>query len=400
MGRYMALIEKTKVTLKPFKSKHHPALKWVVYWPAAEPGKPRMSRRFKTKTEAESFRLEKEIQVTNEGRKAGAIRERIFSEAVWCVEQLDGYGVSLRDVVTDYLARHEKAKNSIRIDDAIYEFIDTKTAAGKSARYLQDLRSRCNRFGDEFGERTMADIDVATVESWLEGLKVSAVTRNNFRRVLSVFFGWGVKRGFCVSNPVAEAERAKEVAERVEIFTAGDLRMILSAAPNDVLPFLAIGAFAGLRSEEIRRLRWEDIDFLNGRIDVSAKVAKSAAHRYVPIRDSLKAWIQPVAKASGKVCTANIYKKLSAFRSELAEGKEGERPPLEWKQNGMRHSFASYALAETGNAGQVALWLGHDSNKMIFKHYRERVTAEAAADWFAVLPSDESKVVPIGKEVA
>ncbi len=400
MGPYMALIEKTKVTLKPFKSKHHSGLKWVVYWPASEPGKPRMSRRFRTKTEAEGFRLEKEIQVTNEGRKSGAIRERVFSEAVWCVEQLEGYGVSLRDVVTDYLASHERAKNSIRIDEAIYEFYDSKKAAGKSARYLQDLRARCNRFAEEFGERTMADVDVALVEGWLESLKVAAVSRNNFRRNLGVFFSWGVKRGFCLTNPVTKAERAKEVSERVEIFTTGELRMILNEAPDDLIPFLAIGAFAGLRSEEIRRLRWESVDFLNGRIDVSAKVSKSAANRYVPIREALKSWILPVAKARGRVCTANVYKKLTAFRAQMAEGKEGERPPVEWKNNGMRHSFASYALAETDNAAQVALWLGHDSTKMIFKHYRERVTREAGAEWFAVLPSEESNILPIGKEVA
>src|SRR5690606_30746412 len=137
-----------------------------------------------------------------------------------------------------------------------------------------------------------------TVERWLEGLKVAALTRNNYRSSLSVFFAWGMKRGFNVENPVLNVEKAKEVAERVEIFNAGNLRVMLNKAPSELLPFLAIGAFGGLRAAEIRRLRWEDVDFLNKRIDVRAEVAKTAATRYVPMRDALIDWLQPIASAA------------------------------------------------------------------------------------------------------
>jgi len=398
----MARSETPDVTLREFRSKHHPNKRWVVYWPAPEPGKPRKSRRFETKGEAEKFQFKKEIEVTNHGRKAAALKNREIGEALWAIEQLEGHGVTLREVVSDYLARHERIKTSMRIDEAIYDFLDTKKAAGKSARYFQDLRARCNRFVTEHGERTLAEIDVATVESWLEGLKVAPVTRNNYRRALSVFFAWGVKRGFCAENPVADAERAKEVAERVAIFEPGELRVILNAAPADLLPFLAIGAFAGLRAEEVRRLRWQDVDFLNERIDVRASVAKSAATRYVPMKEALIEWIQPIARPAGDVAPPGLYKKLTAFRRELeTEDREKGRPALSWKQNGLRHSFASYALAECGNAGQVALWLGHDSNKMIFKHYRERVTPEEAAAWFDVKPKREKiEELAKGKEAA
>ena len=373
----------------------------VVYWPASEPGKARKSRRFATKDKAEKFRFTKEIEVTNHGRKAAALKNREIGEALWAIEQLEEHGVSLRDVVSDYLARNERIKASILLDEAILDFLDTKKAAGKSARYLQDLRVRCNRFVADHADKTFAEIDVATVELWLESLKVAAVTRNNYRRDSSVFFAWGMKRGFCVDNPVVNVEKAKEVAERVELSGAGELRVMLNAAPKELLPFLAIGAFAGLRAAEIRRLRWEDVDFLNKRIDVRAEVAKTAATRYVPMRDALIDWIQPIAGASGPVTPPGVNKKLTAFRRELeVEGDENARPAVEWKHNGLRHSFASYALAECGNAGEVALWLGHDSNKMIFKHYRERVTPQAATAWFAVLPSEEATIGEIGKDVA
>ena len=39
--------------------------------------------------------------------------------------------------------------------------------------------------------------------------------------------------------------------------------VILDFAPPELVPFLAIGAFAGLRPAEIERLDWRNIDFLN-----------------------------------------------------------------------------------------------------------------------------------------
>lgn len=387
----MAKTESKEVTVREFSSKHHPGMKWVVYWPASEPGKPRKSRRFKTKEEADAFQFKKEIEVTNYGRKVAALKNREINEALWAIEQLEGHGVTVREVVADYLARNERIKTSIRIDEAIYDFLDTKKAAGKSERYLSDLRARCNRFGETYGERTLAEIDVPTVESWLEGLKVSAVTRNNYRRVLSVFFAWGMKRKYCSENPALETEQATEVFDP-EIFEAGELRVMLNAAPADLLPFLAIGAFAGLRTEEIRRLRWENVDFLNKRITVSAITSKKRKKRYVPMRDVLIEWIQPVAKAAGEVAPVNAYKKLTAFRHDLAtEDSNNDRPVVEWKQNGLRHSFASYAVAECENVGQVAFWLGHTSNQTIKDHYLDVVTPEDAAKWFNVKPAPEKK---------
>ncbi len=376
---------KSRVTLKPFNSPHHPTKKWVVYWPALEPGK-RNSRRFTGKTEAEDFRLKKEIELANYGRKTASLKEKHIEEAVWAIEQLDGRGVTVREVVMDFLKKQEHSKKSIRIDVAVFDFLDTKATAKKSKRYLQDLRQRCNRFAQDFGDWTMADIDLATIEHWLVKLKVKPVTQNNFRRVLSVFFNWGEKRGYCASNPVDHVEKVKESAERVEIFTPRQLRVILDAAPKETIPFLVIGAFAGMRPAEIGRLQWEDVDFANRRIDVRASVSKTAQNRYVPMNDSLIKWLTPT-KAAGKIAPQRVMKMVTKFRSHL-EKEHG----VKWANDVLRHSYASYTYAQCDDAGKVAAWLGNSVTVML-KHYRERVTKEEAAAWFGVLPLNRQDTI-------
>ena len=52
--------------------------------------------------------------------------------------------------------------------------------------------------------------------------------------------------------------------------------------------------------------------------------------------------------------------------------------------NGLRHSFISYRLANIKNMGQVALEAGNPAG-MIFKHYRQVVTEAQAREWFAIV---------------
>jgi hypothetical protein len=52
-----------------------------------------------------------------------------------------------------------------------------------------------------------------------------------------------------------------------------------------------------------------------------------------------------------------------------------EEAGIKWKHNALRHSFASYRLAQIQNANQVALETGH-TVKVLFTNYRELVAPE------------------------
>lgn len=395
--------ESLKATVKPFNSKLHPKFAWVVYWPADEPGKPRQYRRFRLKKAAESFAAVKEAEIKNRGRAAAALNDRITEDAAWAVRKLNPYGVTLRDVINDYLARRREADKSSRVEDAVDEFLAVKRAGGKSARYLADLHYKLKLFAADYGENLMSEITTANIDAWLVGRKVSAVTRNGYHRVLIVFFEWGGKRGYCSKdgNPARAAEGAGEKTGRVPIFTPGEVRVILNTAPAELIPVIALGAFAGLRVEEIRRLDWRAVDFLRKRIDIDGEVSKTASCRYVPMNETLIAWIQTVAKAAGPVAPSNLYRRLWKFHGLLAvKDEKTGRPAVEWKHNALRHSFASYALAKEEDAARVALWLGHASQSMLFKHYRERVKTEEAVEWFAVTPREKKAKKPKLRAVA
>jgi integrase len=123
---------------------------------------------------------------------------------------------------------------------------------------------------------------------------------------------------------------------------------MLLAANVRILPMLAIGAFGGIRSAEIQRLTWADVKWDRGHIVISGRIAKNRARRLVPLADNLKAWLAPWREARGAIVPVS---DPSGAMSDTAI-KAGV--PGGWRQNGLRHSFISYRVAETGDVARTA----------------------------------------------
>jgi integrase len=169
--------------------------------------------------------------------------------------------------------------------------------------------------------------------------------------------------------------RYKEDKAPVSIFTPEQIASLLKKADATLRPFIALGAFAGLRTAELHRLDWSEIDLDRGFITVAASKAKTRRRRLVPISDNLKLWLAPIRKASGPIC---VHVCAQHAAREKCDG-------FKWAKNGLRHSFISYRLAILHDTARVALEAGN-SPQVIFSHYRELVTPEQAQMWFAVKP--------------
>jgi integrase len=80
------------------------------------------------------------------------------------------------------------------------------------------------------------------------------------------------------------------------------------------LPFIAIGAFAGARTEEILRLDWEDIHWDQNFVILGRNKTKTATRRIVPILPALAAWLAPYRGKTGKIC---IYARTQRCAQRL-----------------------------------------------------------------------------------
>lgn len=316
--------------------------------------------------------------------------------------KLVGGPADLLAAVKFYAARHKRTIAK-PVAEVVAELLQVKEARGASERYLQDLRSRLNRFASDC-RKNASDVTTSDIQTWLDAHNLTAQSYKNFRTVLNLLFEFGVARSYASDNPVEGVERVKVRAGDTLIYTPLELSRLLRAASPEFLPCLAIGAFAGLRSAEIERLEWSDIDLAGRFITVSAGKSKTASRRMVPICNALAAWLTPYVERQGKIWPGRHKEFYQAQRQTAAATEVKADPPnnvaakapVKWKANALRHSYASYRIAEIGDAGRVAGELGN-SAAIVHRHYRELVKPTDAAKWFGVLPDSfkAANITPI-----
>ncbi len=300
---------------------------------------------------------------------------------------------SLLEAVRIYLKGHRVLKAGT-VAEIVKELIHEKENNPKrpaSEDYLRDLRSRLGRFADAF-HCDVRNVGAEEVKIFLDSLQVSGRTWSNYARVIRTFFRFAQARKYYPKDmdPFDGIELDFEDDGEIEIFTSNELVRLFEVARPEIVPFLALGAFAGLRHREIMRLDWQEI-LPSGYIEVKKAKSKVRSRRLVPIAGNLAKWLEPYQQPSGPVTRfANMSKQLLWLADSTknpTDSPDEASPPFEvaWKHNALRHSFISYRLAFLGDENRVSMEAGN-SPAMIYRNYRQLVTQEAAQQWFSIMP--------------
>jgi integrase len=213
-------------------------------------------------------------------------------------------------------------------------------------------------------------------------IRLSILTLFNFARA----------RSYLPKRIATEAEhvaKAKDRGGAIQIFQPKQLADLFGMVDEEAKLYFAIGAFTGLRSAEIIRLEWEDVNFERGHIQVAKDKAKTATRRLVPIQPNLAMWLAPYrSKTRGRV-----FPSEHAADRTIAQAKAAG---VEWPNNVLRHSYATYRLAQCQDVVRVSLEMGN-SAQMLFSNYRELADEKDGADWFNIVPSEAAakKIIPL-----
>jgi integrase len=324
-------------------------------------------------------------------RPIGIPLHSAIEEYVAARSHLDGE--SLLSAVKEHTRRRHHVVDK-RVPEIVEEFLASKQRDGLSQRYIQSLRSHLNRFASAF-QTNIGSVAARFIEEWLVAQKIGARARNNMRMSIITFFHFARSRGYL---PKAQATEAEEVAKatdrggKIGILTPKQLANLLKSGDEEARLYFALGAFTGLRSAELIRLEWEDVNFPRGHIQVGKAKAKTATRRLVPIQPNLMQWLSPYR---GR--TELVFASEHAASRSISQAKDivGDWPP-----NALRHSYATYRLAQCHDAARVALEMGN-SPQMLFRNYRELADEHDATAWFSIVPPQRvSNVVRMRRAAA
>jgi integrase len=337
----------------------------------------RVRKFFPSEREAKAWLRLHLARTAKEGEGALLMPDALRIEAVTQTARLQPYGRSITNAVDHYLAHLAQVQRTCTVDELSAEYQAVKKTDGAKSSYRLDMRYRLSHFAADFGQRKVADISGREIGEWLRGLNQAAQSRNNYRTVLRAVFDFALLQGYATGNPFDKIKPVKVERGPPPILTPAQMRAILEKSPRDYVAFFAVGAFAGLRTSELLRLDWSEVDL--GRRLVKVSTESKTGRRNVKISDNLAAWLAPLAQPSGRIITSRNCRFARAF-AVTAAGL------AEWPDNGLRHSYASYFLEQFKDAPRLAVELGHTNPTMLYKHYREVVLPEDAAQWWQIAP--------------
>ncbi|MCX6889893.1 MAG: site-specific integrase [Verrucomicrobia bacterium] len=328
-----------------------------------------------------------------------------------------GKAPRLLDAVQDYakLIRPTLGTEATRDEVELYlDETDKRASTGNiqedSAR---DTRNRLKRFlSSKLSLQPLGffatDAGTKALEKWLDALPVGPTTFNNYRRHLSIFFGWAVKNSKLPRNPCAQIEeRRKKRSEEqeAEIITPEEFRSLLLVARGSLagvsederwspglLAGVALQGFCGIRAKEMTRLEWKAVDFEEGHVLVSKGQGKTRKGRLIPLPEVCRSWLKDVAGKTGPVVPNEYQKKVSGLRAIMRSPSQATRSApgfvsSEMPDNCLRHSFATYHLALHKSEALTSRLMGN-SPGVLRDNYEALVlrAPRLAPEWFKVKP--------------
>jgi integrase/recombinase XerD len=291
-----------------------------------------------------------------------------------------------------------KAAAGPLVKDALESFLETKRTDYKTGVLrklsLYDLESKTRHLLVELGDQPLPRVDIATMEEFLGRLNLSPRARENVRSKCSQFFNYCLRRKLITENPAAGLGKKIE-AHDVEILSVEAAENLLRTAERspyaaNVMPYLCVSLFAGLRPGEAQQLKWEQIHFETKQIEVLRHTTKTKQTRYVEVSELLIEWLLPYRKARGPIVGKHFTNEWRAVRQNAGYDQGSNR----WVADILRHSFASYWLPIHQHRGQLAEEMGN-SIQMIKRHYRRAIPRGQAEAFWQIRPTLElGKVLP------
>jgi integrase len=218
---------------------------------------------FETEEEARTHWDAKAGEVRQFGVGALALRHEQRIKFLAAEEKLNPIGADILQAVEFFLKFH-KTKETRTLKLAFDEFVASKQASGKRPSYLRTLKYTIGRFVEKRPDRCCNSVTRSELEKWLFQSGYQQRTIRGYQVDAQTFFNFCQRRGYLNENPCNGIEKITIEDKPPSILSVPDAEALLKAAQTlrggRYLPGVVLGMFAGLRTGEINRLTWEDVN--------------------------------------------------------------------------------------------------------------------------------------------
>jgi integrase len=254
-----------------------------------------------------------------------------------------------------------------------------------------------------FGAVRLADIDHATVQTWVaslaaQGLAPSTVVKA--RQILSKSLAGAVKAGMIRANPAQAVEVPRVERDETRFLTPPEVATLADTIEDRYRALVLVGAYCGLRLGEMAALRRDRVDLLARRLEVVETLSESggklrsgppktdASRRTVPLprhvaealeahtagmpRDALVFTAAEGGPLRGSLFRPRVWQPacVAAGVGEMIEDPQtGRRRYVGPRLHDLRHTAVAFWIAAGATPLEVAKRAGHRSVVTVFDRY-------------------------------
>ena len=120
----------------------------------------------------------------------------------------------------------------------------------------------------KWGEHRLNEIRTIEVETWLRGLSIARSTCAKIRNVMSVLFNHACRYEFFDHNPIHLVRQSAKRRSAPVVLKPAEIKTLLEGLNIRERTLVLIAVSTGVRQSELFALKWGDIDFSAGTINV------------------------------------------------------------------------------------------------------------------------------------
>jgi len=171
-----------------------------------------------------------------------------------------------------YLRSRQDQIGSITIDQLCEHFEQSEMRSGAnlwSIATQRTYRGYIRRWiRPRWGSRSLDEIKAVEVEAWLHGINLARASRAKIRNVLCVLFNHACRHELFDRNPIRFVRQSSKRRRAPEVLTGAEIKALVENLPLRERTLVLLASSTGLRQGELFGLKWRDIDFEQGELNV------------------------------------------------------------------------------------------------------------------------------------
>jgi integrase len=316
------------------------------------------------------------------------VYEREPGSNVWCIRYALN-GKLKREVIgtrAQAVQAYQDRKTAIRRGEKLptrEKGITFRDLAAQGILWKQNNKPRSAKqdarnlavFIEEFGDRPANAISRGEFEQFLEEIQhereITGATVNRYLSSLQMVYREGMHKGVVDHNPASGIRRKEEGMVVPRFLTLKEQELIIAELRDrHLITEFLFAIYTGVRRGEQYRLKWSDVDLLEGRAFI--RYPKNGESRFVEIHSKLNPLLRALPRNSSGLVFARGASMASNHHMRWFEDAVKRSGIAHCRWHDLRHTCASRLVQNGVDIYRVMQIMGHKTMKttMRYAHLR------------------------------